>query len=103
VFHRNYTNDCRRHFSGWITSNNYWRNRWTRWWVPSLCWLWWLTTPPSHMFPINRMFFKAIMSTRTTLRWRGVSIWISKFYAIFTSPNQFLLDRGIGLVAFGAD
>jgi hypothetical protein len=24
-------------------------------------------------------------------------------YAIFTSPNQFLLDRGIGLVVFGAD
>ena len=25
------------------------------------------------------------------------------FYANFTSPNQFLLDRGIGLVVFGAD
>ena len=31
------------------------------------------------------------------------SIWLSKFYAIFTSPNQFLLDRGIQLVVFGAD
>ena len=29
--------------------------------------------------------------------------WLSKFYAIFTSPNQFLLDWDIGLVVFGAD
>ena len=30
-------------------------------------------------------------------------IWLSKFYAIFTTPNQFLPDWGIGLVVFGAD
>jgi hypothetical protein len=28
---------------------------------------------------------------------------LSKFYAIFTSPNQFLLDLGLGLAVFGAD
>jgi hypothetical protein len=28
---------------------------------------------------------------------------IGKFYAIFTSPNQFFLDWGIGLVVFGTD
>jgi hypothetical protein len=31
------------------------------------------------------------------------SIWLIKFYANFTNPNQFLLDRGIGLVVFSAD
>ena len=30
-------------------------------------------------------------------------IWLSKFYAIFTSPNQILLDWGLRLVVFGAD
>jgi hypothetical protein len=29
--------------------------------------------------------------------------WLSKFYTIFTNPNQFLLDWDIGLVVFGAD
>jgi hypothetical protein len=28
---------------------------------------------------------------------------LSKFYVIFTSLNQFVLDWGIGLVVFGAD
>jgi hypothetical protein len=31
------------------------------------------------------------------------SICLSKFYANFTSSNQFLLDKGIGLVVFGTD
>jgi hypothetical protein len=30
-------------------------------------------------------------------------IWLNKFYAIFTSPKQILLDRGIWLVVFGAN
>jgi hypothetical protein len=32
-----------------------------------------------------------------------VPFFLFLFYANFTSPNQFLLDRGIGLVVFGAD
>jgi hypothetical protein len=36
--------------------------------------------------------------------WQFFSVWLSKFYTIFTIPNQFLLDRGIiGLVIFDAD
>jgi hypothetical protein len=35
-------------------------------------------------------------SLPTSLNSILVSIWLSKFYAIFTNPNQFLLDRGIG-------
>ena len=56
----------------------------------------------SIFFILIHCFFKCAVCAKNILT--NFSIWLSKCYAISTSPNQFLLDRGIlGLVGFDAD
>ena len=77
-----------------------------------LCWYNPTCLLQNHLHTFMVLFIKEICSlcqkrfdklVWTTLSKNFKTIWINKFYAIFTSPNQFLLDWGIGLVVFGTD